>query len=126
MTVQLSTEILRNMVEVGFLSVGQGFNQETQAIVSGLKTLRPDDATPYMIESFNLMNMGQYEKASVLLQEKALFRAPDDDLVKSFLAFNLIKSGFPNQANSLLDEALISEDPVAKNFANQVLNFSKQ
>ncbi len=116
----IPTERIRHITELGFLSAGQGHQQEATDIIEGLKAMRPEATTPYMIEVFMMMGNNQYQQASTLLQEKALKIDPNDDILKGFLALTLTKQGLASQAEQYLAQAKSSEHTLAVQLADEV------
>lgn len=99
-----STELVRTLMEVGYLAIGFGRFADAETIFAGVQAARPESELPAIGRAVVRLNTGRPQDAVKLLSDEALRRNPDSDLAKSFLGLALKQNGENSRSQQLLQE----------------------
>lgn len=100
---EIKKELLQKVTEIGLLASNYGQAEKARKIFEGIIAVRPDQDMPYIGMAMVEMNIGQYDAALELLQEKALKNNPESDLAKSFTALCYKLAGKKVEAKAAAD-----------------------
>lgn len=115
-------EMLKLLMQIGFLASGRGNISEAETIFSGVQARQPESAYPLIGRAVNRMNDLDYDGAIRILIGEALERNPGNDLAKGFLGFALRKAGLDEQSREVCREVVdAGRDEVAVAMARAVL-----
>jgi len=90
--VNLSTETVQQLTEMGFVAVGNGMFAEAETIFAGVAAARPDSELPLIAQGINQMNAGKVSDAIHTLQA-AVQKNPESAMAMSCLGVALKLAG---------------------------------
>lgn len=99
-----STELVRTLMEVGYVAIGFGRFADAETIFAGVQAARPESELPAIGRAVVRLNSGRPQDAVRLLEGEALKRNPDSDLAKSFLGLALKQTGENSRSRQLLED----------------------
>ncbi len=105
----LSSAEVRLLLEVGFMSCGAGNIRAAESIFSGLRALRPDEASSFIGLAMARIEAGAAQDAVSILRGAAGFPFSKNIEYKVFFSISLIAAGQRNEAERELHK-LLSED----------------
>lgn len=118
----VSTEVVQNLMEVGYVAAGRGLAPLAERIFAGVEAARPDSPAPAIGRAVAAMNIGEPGEAVELLRASAE-KHPDSDVTKSFLGLALRQAGLNQQSDQLLQDVVANaRDPNAKAMADAILH----
>lgn len=103
---EISTDLVKLLMEIGYVAVGSGLSAEAAAIFAGVEAARPESELPAIGLAVSQMNSGRADEAVRTLRDKALVRKPDSQIAKSFLGLALKLAGFQADSRALLSEVV--------------------
>ena len=120
--INIDTDILQKMMEVGYVAAGSGQWMEAAAIFDGVQAARPGSEYPDIGMAIVLLNAARTDDAIKTLQD-SLEEHPESDLAKSFLGLALRQAELTTESDRLLNEVIEADrDPKAVSLAISLLN----
>jgi predicted Zn-dependent protease len=107
--IRVASEVLQMLMEIGYVAIGRGFQEQAEKIFTGIAAARPRSELPLIGLAVTHLNFGDFAGASRILLEQALVANPNSGLAKCFLAVSMRALGANNEANWLAGEALKAE-----------------
>ncbi|CAM2065480.1 Tetratricopeptide repeat protein [Sulfidibacter corallicola] len=107
---EVSTETVQTLMEIGYLAGGYGFFKESITIFEGLSAIRPDSEFPHIGFAMTKLNMKQPEEAVAILRDQALAKNPGNSLTKSFLGLALRQAGHAHECENVLNDVIERND----------------
>jgi hypothetical protein len=98
----LSSEEIRLLSEVGFMSASLGLAQPATRIFEGLKILRPDQPFIFIGLALAHMLVGSWPEAIYILRDEGLRIVPDSHELQLYLSLVLFASQQPSQGERIL------------------------
>jgi len=111
------SQAVRTLMEVGVAAVGAGFYRQALTIFEGIEAVRPDSEGPAIGAALAYMNSNAPEEAVKVLREGALAKSPDSLEAKMILGVALKLARRNSECDSVIKELKASNDPRAKAFA---------
>ncbi len=99
---QADTNMIQLLMEIGYLASGYGFHKEAHTIFKGVRAARPESEFPFIGMAVVKMNQGESDEAIGILNDYALAKNPESDLVKSFMGLALKLSGENGKSREIL------------------------
>jgi predicted Zn-dependent protease len=100
----IPSEMLRLLVDIGYVATGSGKKKNAEIIFGGLIAARPQNELLYIAYAFMRMVFGEYAEASKLLIEKALKINPESEMTKAFYGMLLYRVGRRGEGYIVLDQ----------------------
>ncbi|MCD0457878.1 tetratricopeptide repeat protein [Roseiconus lacunae] len=97
---QLTTEQVRLLFEVGIMAAWQGDTTEARAIMDGIQAARPDSTAPIIGIAISLMNEGDLVQAANVLEQEHQ-QHPECNDVRLYLAMANKLSGYDDRCQQL-------------------------
>ena len=120
---EVSSDLVQQLMEIGYLAIGSGQTAEAETIFSGIVAVRSESELPLIGLGVAQLSAGKAGDAVKTLGERALGMAPESDLVKSFLGLALHQTGFSEECRTLLQEVIASNtNPDAVTMAQSLLD----
>ena len=119
---EVPTEIVKLLMEIGYIAVGQGLYRESRAIFEALRRARENSEYPLIGLAVCELNAGQGDVALKLLEEAENLNS-ENYLIKSFkgLAYKVMGEIF--KAKEVLEDVLSNtEQKDALNLARALLD----
>lgn len=98
----LKTETVQRLMEVGYVATGYGFLRQAEAIFAGVQAVRSDSEMPAIGLAVAQLNAGLCEVAVKTLENDALGKNPDSELAQSFLGLALRMAGQNARSEQIL------------------------
>ena len=118
----VSTELVRQLMEVGYVAAGCGLSAEADRIFQGVKAVRPDSEAPVVGRAVAWMNAGKAPEAIGMLQAE-LQRLPESDVLMAFLGLAMQMAGLGQASETVLKQVVESgRDPSATAMADAILH----
>ena len=118
----LSTQLLQDLMEAGYLAGAYGDLAASETIFTGLRAVRPNSLYPVIGLAVSHLNSGNYEQASAFLRQGAQVRGPAGELCRGFLGLSLRLEGRNRESLTWLQQvAEGARDPQAKGLACALL-----
>ncbi|MEM7475303.1 MAG: hypothetical protein AAF483_09955 [Planctomycetota bacterium] len=119
---QIESDKLQLLMEIGLLAAGQGMGKEAETIFRALEAARPDSELPLIGRAIMHMNLSKNDMA-ILNLRSALLKNPNSELAMAFLGFALKSMGM-NEAseNALRQVTELQEDNAATALASAMLS----
>ena len=102
----VDTELVRILMDVGFVATGSGRHEQAKIIFKGLAAVRPESELPWIGLAVVLMNTGNPDEAALLLRDKGLQINPGSCLARSFLGLAHKLSGHGAEAERVLNSVV--------------------
>jgi len=119
--IEVPTEIVKLLMELGYLAEGQGLFKESRAIFEAVKSAREDSEYPLIGLAVCELNAGQYDIALKLLEEAENLNS-ENYLIKSFKGLTYKLMGENSKARKVLDDVISNtEEKEALNMAQALL-----
>ncbi|MDR2603161.1 MAG: hypothetical protein LBC11_01180 [Puniceicoccales bacterium] len=121
----VSTEMVKCLMEVGYVAIGRGLQSQATNIFQGIIAARPSSELPLIGLAICKLNFGYIVDAAKILAEQALRLNPDSGLAKCFLAISIRALGREREACDLMRHVCDdtnNNDPVAKAMAESFLS----
>jgi tetratricopeptide (TPR) repeat protein len=119
---EIDSELLKLLMEIGFLAGDKGRLPEAQTIFEGVSKARPQSAYPYIGTAYVAMNKSEFEKAIAILRDAPHQDAKEKEISGGFLGMALKFAGYNEEAQRVLSD--IKEngiDEIAINMASVLL-----
>jgi predicted Zn-dependent protease len=119
---KVEIELLRLLVEIGFLAESRGMLFEAETIFEGVSKYRPNSAYPLIGKASVIMNKGEFKEAISILSNAPYQDNKEKELRDSYLGKALKLAGYNNEANNVLKN--VKENgtyDMAVNYANALL-----
>ena len=100
----IDSDLIRLLLETGYLAGGYGFFAESETIFEGLRAVRAESELPLVGLAVTYMNAHRHQDAIDLLRDRALPGHPGNLTVKAFLGMALKLAGFNGESERLLCE----------------------
>jgi predicted Zn-dependent protease len=104
-SVQVDTETVRLLTEIGFMAMSRGKQREAEAIFAGVQAVRPKSETPAIGLALTRIGARKLDEAIRILRDDALARNPDSAEAKCYLGMALKLAGRASEADKVLREA---------------------
>lgn len=118
----IQPNVLRNMASLGLMATDLGRIHEAERIFQGLAVVRPNQEAVLLGLAYIRLNIGAYDEALDILQNKAITLYPDNEILACFCGLALHLGGKPGAARDLLEPISGSgKNPLAVNLANNLL-----
>jgi hypothetical protein len=119
---EVCTDLVRLLIEVGYVAVGRGMQSHAEDIFHGLIAARPESELPIIGLAVCKMNFGDFASASKLLAEDALAINPSSSIARCFLGVVSHYCGARDEALAIMQEVLETNSDIdAVNIAKSVL-----
>ncbi|MEI6413241.1 MAG: tetratricopeptide repeat protein [Pseudomonadota bacterium] len=102
MAVDISSEWVRRIGEVGFLAAGHGQVEAAHRIFDGLVAIRPDSEYPWIGKAIAELQVGRETEALRLLRDEAIKRNPHSPEAQVFVGLALKRAGRGSEAEATL------------------------
>jgi Flp pilus assembly protein TadD len=99
---QLESDDMRLLSELGLLAAGRNIRTEAETIAQALALWRPQSAIAGMIRGVAALSRSDHEGAVRVLREEALKAEPGSEEAKALLGLALEKAGYRNAADQVL------------------------
>ncbi|MDR0351570.1 MAG: HrpB1 family type III secretion system apparatus protein [Puniceicoccales bacterium] len=112
----IPTDIIRMLMDIGYVATGCGFKASAECIFDALIAARPSSELPLIGLAVVKMSFGQVSEASKILTESVAKINPDSQLAKAFFGLLLKQIGSNRESEKVLSEVLETnsdEDAVA-------------
>lgn len=103
---QVSTELLRLMSEVGYLACFKGDIARSQVIMEGVSAVGAEQTPIKMGVAISKVYAGQYDQAIHILRDQILSYEPDHMSAKCFLGIALVYKGQKAAARELFEDVV--------------------
>ena len=118
---EVPTEIVKLLMEIGYIAGGQGLFKESRAIFEAVKAAREDSEYPLIGMAVTELNAGEYNRALELLEEAEQLNA-ENYLTKSFKGLTYKLIGEITKAKEVLKEVVANaKEEEALNMARALL-----
>jgi hypothetical protein len=119
----VSTEIVRCLMDIGYVATGRGLQSQATNIFNGIVAARPSSELPLIGLAVCKLNFGYVVDAAKILAEQALRLNPDSGLAKCFLAVAIRALGKEKEACDLMHQVCndTTAEPAAKAMAESFL-----
>jgi len=125
--VDLSTEQVRLLAELGLIAIGEGRFEEAAAITDAVAAYRPKDLAVYVARALTELRRGKPEDAVRLLETEAQKVHPDNPLLQTFLGMALMAAGYEARARAILESMTAQQaDPKAAALARSLKALGEQ
>ncbi|CAK0781504.1 conserved hypothetical protein [Gammaproteobacteria bacterium] len=102
MALEIASEWVRRVGEIGLLAAGHGEIEAAHRIFDGMVAIRPDSEYPWIGKAIAELQAGRVTEASRLLRDEALKRNPKSLEAQAFLGLALTRAGFASEAETTL------------------------
>lgn len=121
-SMQVKLELIKLLLEIGFIGVDNRQVAEAETIFEGASILRPGNSTPDIGFAAVAIRKGEYEKAISILRNAPFKDAGQKDLRDAFLGKSLKLAGYNMEAQSVLEDVVSNgEDKSAIEMAEELL-----
>jgi hypothetical protein len=120
MTVDIPSQAVRTLMEVGMLAAGCGLHEHARTIFEGLEAVRPTSEGPPIGKALIHMNRNEQDAAVGILRD-VLARHPASLEAKMMLGLALKMAGRNAECGSVIKELEGSGDAKAQSFAAGLL-----
>lgn len=103
--VELKSDDVRTLVDLGFIALNRGHNDEAAAIFAGAQAARPAQEAGFIGSALVNLARGELETAV-----KTLRSLPPSDTARTFLAMALNRSGDRATAREILSDVVRTAD----------------
>ena len=103
---QVNTELLQLMSEVGYLACFKGDAERSQIIMSGVEAIGIEQIPIKMGVAIAKLYSGQYDQAITILRDQVLVREPNHMSAKCFLGIALSQTGHKAEAKEFLEDVV--------------------
>ncbi|MDR1528685.1 MAG: hypothetical protein LBS22_03840 [Puniceicoccales bacterium] len=118
----VSTEVVRCLMDIGYVAVGRGLQSQATNIFNGIIAARPSSELPLIGLAVCKLNFGYVVDAAKILAEQALRLNPNSGIAKCFLAVAIKALGNEQEACDLMHQICDdTTDPAAKAMAESFL-----
>ncbi|WP_028320246.1 tetratricopeptide repeat protein [Desulfatiglans anilini] len=122
MPMQFPADLLKLLMQIGFIASGTGYYREAETIFSGIQAMSPQSEFPSIGKAVNKLNEMDPESAIQILTSEALEINPESDLAKAFLAQAFRQAGLNDRGQTLCNDILnTTEDVFAGRIAEAIL-----
>ncbi|MDR0742042.1 MAG: hypothetical protein LBE98_01090 [Puniceicoccales bacterium] len=119
----VSTEMVRCLMEVGYVATGRGLQSQATNIFNGIVAARPSSEFPLIGLAVCKLNFGYVVEAAKILAEQALKLNPSSGTAKCFLAVAIKALGKEAEARDLMRQVCNNTtEPAAKAMAESFLS----
>jgi hypothetical protein len=119
---KIDTDLLKLLMEVGFMATNGGRLQEAATIFKGLSRARPKSVYPKIGLGCVAMGSGQFTQAVEILKSAPAQAAGERDLCQGFLGMALKLGGLHDECRSVLTQLQSKgENEVAVHMAGKLL-----
>jgi predicted Zn-dependent protease len=119
--VQIDTQTVRLLTEIGFMAMSRGKAREAEAIFAGVQAARPESETPAIGLALTRIGARKLDDAIRILREEALTRKPESAEAKCYLGLALKLAGRSSEAEKVLREAAGAATGETKAMAESLL-----
>ena len=122
MRMQFPADLLRLLMQIGFIASGTGYYREAETIFSGIQAMSPQSEFPSIGKAVNKLNEMDHQSAIQILTSEALQINPGSDLAKAFLAQAFKQAGLNDRSQTLCTDILnTAKDASGKRIAEAIL-----
>lgn len=131
---QISGELIRLLVDIGYVATGIGDKKSAESIFEGVIAARPKNELAYIGYAFSKLSFGEFTSASNLLMNKAYSLNPDSKIIHVMYGFLLYITGRSAECGFVMNNILSSQetanhaeelDQFAENLAKVVIEEEK-
>ncbi|MCX5772423.1 MAG: tetratricopeptide repeat protein [Candidatus Hydrogenedentes bacterium] len=105
----LSTDHVRLLAELGLIAVGEGRLEEAAAITDAVAAYRPNEVAVYVARALIELRRGKPEDAVRLLESDALANHPGNPMLQTFLGMALMAAGYGARARGILETMALQQ-----------------
>ena len=117
----VSTELLQLLSEVGYMACFRGDNERSQVIMNGVDAVGENQSPIKMGLAITKIYAGDIDNAITILRDDVLAKEPDHMSAKCFLGIALNLKGDQSQAIGLFKEVAAKGSPDEQSIANVYL-----
>ncbi|WP_163834351.1 tetratricopeptide repeat protein [Spartinivicinus ruber] len=109
----------QQLVELGFIAIRQGMNQQAQQIFKAMRQRHPQQLAPVL--GLALLKLNENQPATALEVLQGFSTTTEHDMLQAYRALCLIQLGHNNEAEQLLNTLVNSAEPTVAPFAQSLL-----
>lgn len=117
----INTEILQIVSEIGYMACFQGDAERSQAIMAGVDAISTPQAPVKVGLAITKLYAGDIDTAIAILRDDVLVKEPEHMSAKCFLGIALKMQGKEDEARNLFSDVAERGTPDEKSIANAYL-----